>query len=278
MRRGFVNMQRGLVGCLVLALTAGPLPAREPSNLADLAYQDSKWAQSELRKRGYTLQDRDHHGGAFFQYWWKERDRVCVQVKHEDGKVVDIDTTSSSDCNQYDGWSDDDSGASKSDSDDAAAVAVAAAAIIGAAALAHKSHHRDGKHGDNAQSQSEFERGYRDGLYREDYHNYNDTESYTDGYDAGVDERRESTRHRSHHSGHGSGYRPHVSVNDLIGARAAGAESDLESRGFRSTGSYKQGQRSMVTWYNSRTHQCIEVATAGGRIDTIENIAEGNCQ
>ena len=37
----------------------------------------------------------------------------------------------------------------------------------------------------DSQSVAEFERGYRDGLHREDYHNYNNTEAYSDGYGQG---------------------------------------------------------------------------------------------
>ncbi len=271
MRRGFVNMQRGLVGCLVLALTAGPLPAREPSNLADLAYQDSKWAQSELRKRGYTLTNKDHHAGAFFQYWWNANKHQCVQVKHTDGEVAEVDSTSGTDCGQYH--------SEATDNDDGAAVAIAAAAIIGAAALAHNSHHRDGKHGDDSKSVSEFDRGYRDGLYRNDYHNYNDTEAYSDGYSAGVDDRSERSSHKSHHHhGHHSGYRSYVSVDDLYDARASSADSELRARGFSDTGGYKRHGTSFVTWWNQDTRQCIEIGTSNGRVKSIESISAGSCQ
>jgi hypothetical protein len=151
------------------------------------------------------------------------------------------------------------------------------AIIGGLAALAHKSHHRDGEHGDSAESVAEFERGYRDGLYREDYHNYNDSKAYSDGYSKGVAERGEQTSYRSRDSSH-SGYQAYAPVNDLVGARASSADSELRTRGFSDKGGYKERDRSHVTWWNAQTRQCVDVVTRDGRIDSIQDIAEGNCQ
>jgi len=265
------NLKRGLVACLAIALVTPPLSAkRSTQGLSDLTYQDKEWAEKELRHRGYTQTGRDHHKGAFFQYWWNPSKYSCVQVRYEDGKVDDVSGTVSTDCGQYQ------EDATKGDND--AAIAVGAVALIaGIAALSHQSHQRDGKHGDSDKSVAEFERGYRDGLHHEDYHNYNDTDAYSDGYSEGVGERHEETRYRSHPSHH-SGYQSYVSLDDLIGARASGAESDLNSRGFRAIGSYKRGNRSMVNWWNQQTRQCVEVTTANGHVASIDSIMEGNCQ
>jgi hypothetical protein len=156
-------------------------------------------------------------------------------------------------------------------------VALGALAILaGMAALSHKSHHRGDEHAEDSESVAEFERGYRDGLHREDYHNYNNSKAYSDGYSRGVEERHEQTSYRSSNSSH-SGYRSFAPVNDLVGARAAGADSELRSRGFVDKGGYKQGDRSYVMWWNGQTRQCIKVATRQGRIDSVEGIVEGNC-
>jgi hypothetical protein len=68
-----------------------------------------------------------------------------------------------------------------------------------------------------------------------------------------------------------------VNVNDLVGARASSADSDLRARGFRDTGGYQQGGKSFVTWYNRNTRQCVNVVTRDGRVARIEDIDEGNC-
>jgi hypothetical protein len=68
--------------------------------------------------------------------------------------------------------------------------ALAAAAIAGVAILAHRSHERDEEKHKNEQQTAEFERGYRDGLYHQTYHDYNRSQAYVDGYQAGQESAR----------------------------------------------------------------------------------------
>ena len=205
------------------------------------------------------------------EYWWNGAKNTCIKAHANDGtgKYESISKTGATDCNQYHKEATKD--------DNAAALAIGAAAIIGAAVLAHQSHHRDDKHGDDSKSVAEFDRGYRDGLHHERYHNYNDTTAYSDGYSAGQQDRDEKTRHRAR-DGHHSGYGSYVALDDLVGAKASSADSAMRSRGFSDTGGYKLGGKSFVTWYNAGTHQCVNAVTKEGRIKKVEPIAEGNCQ
>ena len=59
----------------------------------------------------------------------------------------------------------------------------------------HKSHHRDDRKY-NEEETADFERGYRDGLYNNSFHNYGDNRDYSDGYNRGVDERRQQSTYR----------------------------------------------------------------------------------
>jgi hypothetical protein len=79
-----------------------------------------------------------------------------------------------------------------------AGIAGAAALIIGIAALAHdEQHHRDGQHHATSHEESEFERGYRDGVHGEDYDSRHSSEAYGQGFDAGVKERSNRLSHKS---------------------------------------------------------------------------------
>ena len=64
-----------------------------------------------------------------------------------------------------------------------------------------------------------------------------------------------------------------VDVGDLKGARASSGESELEARGFRNVDAHTSGNTGYTIWWNSRTRQCIQVATANGRYDSLTDIA-----
>ena len=261
----------GVCGGLSLLLIAGPAVADIPDNLTDIVYQDVGWGSDQLRARGYTRISADRHDGKKHEYWWDARSYTCVHARAHGGKYEALMVTGATDCNQY--QSSDNKGSSNND---AAAAAIAAAAILGVAALAHKSHERDDRHGQDSKSVAEFDRGYRDGQYHQSYHNYNNSQAYSDGYNAGQRKRDEETRYRTH-GGRYSGYHPYVSLDDLEGANAASADSALRQRGFRDTGGYKDGNKSFVTWYNASTRQCVQAVTRDGRIRHIDAINEGNC-
>jgi len=261
----------GLFGGLSLLLIAGPAVADIPDNLTDIVYQDVGWGGDQLRARGYARISSDRRDGTKHEYWWDARRYTCVHARANGGKYEALMVTSATDCNQYQ------SSDNKGSSNDAAAAAIAAAAILGVAALAHKSHERDGRHGQDSKSVAEFDRGYRDGLYHQSYHNYNNTQAYSDGYNEGQQKRHKETRYRGN-EGRYSGYHPYVSLDDLVGANAASADSAFRQRGFRDTGGYKQDNKSFVTWYNSGTRQCVQAVTRNGRIKHIDPINEGNCR
>lgn len=265
--------KRLATGCLAtvvsFSLAAAPVASGSaPSNVSDLVNEDSDWGGRQLRSRGYTRIEAHSHSGYTTEYWWSNGVNTCLKLLEVDGKYNSINATSSTDCNQYH--------KEATDNSNMAAMAIAAAAILGVAALAHKSHERHEKHSQDEKSVAEFDRGYRDGLHHERYHNYNNTSAYSDGYNAGQRKRDQQTQHRSH-DGHHSGYHAYVSLNDLVGVRGASADSALRSRGFNDTGGYKQGQRSITLWYNARSHQCVKAVTKAGRIKRFQNIAEGNC-
>lgn len=255
-----------LAGC-ALALVAGSVVADIPGNLADLQYQSTEWGSEQLRFRGYTRTSSDWHDGKTYEYWWQASSNTCVQARSSDGKYEALQTTAGTDCGQYHKQA--------AGNSDAAAAAIGAAAIIGVAVLAHQSHERDDKH-HGQKSVAEFDRGYRDGMYHQPYHNYQNTTAYSDGYSSGSREREEQTRYRPHYGGY-SGYRSYVSLDDLVGARASSADSDMRARGFSDTGGYKQGSKSFVTWYNRNTRQCVNVVTQEGRIKRINSLDEGSC-
>lgn len=159
-----------------------------------------------------------------------------MMVRSDRGRIASAVTTPAPDCGKQ-------ASAKKDGMSDGAKVAVAAAAILGIAALAHQAHHRDdGDHAHHARHEADYERGYRDAV-----HGYDadaDQGAYSDGYGAGL---RERSRQVPWRSGNSAGVS--ASTDDLVGARAAGADTQLRARGFTDRDAQQRDGRSVVTWW-----------------------------
>jgi len=264
--------QRLLAALVSLTLASAPAVAGPPpGNMADLTYKSIEQVDQQMNNNGYTLIHSDRHNNRNWGYWWQQSSRTCIRMQDDGRKVTAIETTVAMDCNQKE-TAGKDGGMSTG-----AKVALGAAALIGVAVLVSKSHQRDEKNnGQDEKSAAEYERGYRDGLHHERYHNYQNTTAYSDGYNAGQQDRDERTNYRARDGRH-SGYQSYVSLDDLVGARASGADSELRARGFRNTGGYQQGNKSFATWWNENTRQCVQAVTKEGHIKRFENLSEGNC-
>ena len=66
-------------------------------------------------------------------------------------------------------------------------------------------------------------------------------------------------------------------VADLIGARAAGGETQLEARGYRFVTTNVVRDTKWSFWWSERQRQCISVATAEGRYNAIGAVPAANC-
>ena len=67
-------------------------------------------------------------------------------------------------------------------------------------------------------------------------------------------------------------------VRDLVGARAAGAESALASRGYVNVGGQAGDDRKWTYWWNARRGVCLSVATMNGRYDSIVSTPAPDCR
>lgn len=66
-------------------------------------------------------------------------------------------------------------------------------------------------------------------------------------------------------------------VADLVGARGAGGETQLLSRGYELRHSSKVREQSFTFWWNARTNRCISVSTVDGRYAAILSVPSENC-
>ncbi len=281
MRKNFLlgACKAPVIGLLCASLSATTAWAQTPViDLSDLVNQESNYAQRELGNRGYVFIHTAQRGSKTWQYWWQSRDKVCARVAHVDNRASSIVSVSQTDCNQYPqntGQSSQDSDKSKGLST-GAKVAIGAAALLGVIALASSSHDRDEAKHNTPEKAAEYDRGYRDGLYHQPYHDYNRSQSYADGYNAGQQKRETETSYRSP-SGRHSGQAPYVQVNDLIGMRASSLDGEMARRSFVRNGGYQTGNQAISIWWNADTRQCLNAVVSDGRLQSISPMVEGNC-
>jgi hypothetical protein len=195
-----------------------------------------------------------------------------------DGRYDAITTTLPADCNHSASGAAA-NGDNDSDSNTGVAVAIGAAAILGAVALAHKSHHHDdNKHHNDDYNEAEFERGHRDALYNHSYHNYNDTDAYSDGYESGTRQRHDESSYRYTQSSRYSGYDKTVHIADLDGDSASSADREMRERGFRNVDGLKKDGKSITYWYNYNSHQCVKMVVKNSRVHNIKDDSHsGHC-
>jgi hypothetical protein len=265
------------VASLLLAPVAAL--AKGASDLRDLVGARAAGAESDLESRGWISTAAHKSASSSYVYWWNARDKSCVRVATRDGRYDQITDAGATDCGQ------------KPSSGDKAAAIAGAAALLGVIALASKSHHRNDQEYNSQNDYADFERGHRDGLYHHPYNNPGNNQRYAEGYQSGVDERAHQSSYRPEYRNYqgggwsnnsngggggggwsGGGSSP-VSFGDLVGARAAGVQSDLGRRGFRQVDSFQSGNSGMGTvWWNGRTRQCLQMISVDGRADSINDI------
>lgn len=66
-------------------------------------------------------------------------------------------------------------------------------------------------------------------------------------------------------------------VEDLVGARGAGGEVQLQSRGYELRDSNTVHDQRFTFWWNSKRSQCISVSTVDGRYASIQSVPVANC-
>lgn len=67
-------------------------------------------------------------------------------------------------------------------------------------------------------------------------------------------------------------------VRDLVGARGAGGETQLQSRGYVNVGGRTGDDRKWTYWWNDRRGVCLSVATVNGRYDSIVATPSADCR
>lgn len=66
-------------------------------------------------------------------------------------------------------------------------------------------------------------------------------------------------------------------LQDLVGARGAGGETQMEARGYRLVRNTLVRDQSWTFWWSDAQHACVAIATSDGRYAAINRIPDQNC-
>jgi hypothetical protein len=119
-------------------------------------------------------------------------------------------------------------------------------------------------------SEREYQRGYNDclhGRYDQNQHG----ESYKKGCRAAEDHQKSqpaSTKHAPATTKPAS----KVKISDLKGMDSIKAFDVMTSRGFTSVDTLTAGDTIYGTYYNAKTHQCVQLTTAHNRVEDIDGV------
>ena len=112
-------------------------------------------------------------------------------------------------------------------------------------------------------SEREYQRGYNDclhGRYDQDRHG----ESYKKGCRAAEDGQKANAPAGNQGS--------KAKVSDLKGMESIKAFDVMTSRGFTNVDTLTAGETIYGTWYNAKTHQCVQLTSAHDRIEDIDDV------
>jgi len=75
-----------------------------------------------------------------------------------------------------------------------------------------------------------------------------------------------------------SAQEPVAPLRDLVGAKGAGGETEMQNRGYKLVGGAKTGDSSYTFWREPMSNRCVAVQTTNGRYAGIIYTKEADCQ
>ena len=262
-------MIRHLVMVTFLALSVGAsvLAQNTPSEVVDLVGARAAGGETALKSRGFRLVKTTKGDDRSYSNWWKASNKTCLTVATLDGRYDSIISAPLPDCNQ--------SVASDTGSASSEGAPADVADLVGAKAAGAET--------------DLISRGYRFiKTTKSDDRSYSNwwkastktclTVATLDGrYDSIISGPATDCK-TAPGGGSSSSASNQIVLSDLVGARAAGAETEMQSRGFRNVKGRKAGSTSYTYWKNDDTGQCVQVAVRNGRVGSILRTNAKNCQ
>ncbi|OBV10915.1 hypothetical protein [Erythrobacter dokdonensis] len=281
----FSNVKCAAASVAAIAMAAAPVAAKKADSLRDLLGSSGASAETQLQQRGFEYISGNKTENASNSYWWDARGKDCVVVEVMQGRVVTINDAKAEDCGH------------KSGNDTAVAAAAIGAVALGAILLSRKDKdkHKDQYQQDWQEVEVHNTQSGKLRIFRKPDKNARVREEVREGTmlrNYGCDRYNSETwcevrtmngrtegwardrylRVTDNYPGNGWGGSGNTQFGDLIGNRAPGAQNEMRQRGFRQVDGFKTGQIAYTIWFRNASRQCVQMAVANGRVDSIVDI------
>jgi hypothetical protein len=257
---------------LLLLASLVSLAQETPRELGDLVGIRASSGESELQNRGYSFVKTEEAGDRKYSYWWNESRRICLSVATYNGRYNAILKTPPFDCGRN---------SNSGNNNNRRDVTVfsdrnfrGTSQAFGPGRYLAMGNQLGALRNDDASSVM-VERGFRVRLCESEGSMGTGSgrcEDYGEGRFNLRYDNKASYIEVTRVGGGGGGAERTVDVSDLVGARASSGEDQMRSRGFRYVDGFDSGNTKYSIWWRSRSRQCIQVATANGRYDSVTDI------
>lgn len=260
--RGEIMLVKKLLIWAVLSLAAAAFVNGQsaPRDVRDLVGARASSGETQLTRRGYKFIKTEEGDDRKWSNWWKKSTSTCITVTTVNGRYDAIMKTPAADCSTGD-----DNNNTNSDKLDVSDL-VGARASSGESQLTQRGYRFiKTENGDDRKWSNWWNRSTRTCITVTTVNGRYDAITKTTASDCNISGNNNG-------GGNGGGATAKVDVSDLVGARASSGESEMKSRGFRLVDTMKMANTSYTIWWRQPSRQCIQVATANGRYDSLTDI------
>lgn len=261
-------MLKKLLSITVLALSLGAsvIAQDTPRDVKDLVGARAAGGETSLKSRGYVFIKTTKSDDRSYSNWWKASSKTCLTVATFNGRYDSIVSGPAEDCKTETGNSGNTTGDGAPDD---------VADLVGARAAGGETDLKS--------------RGYRfiktsksdDRSYSNWWNASSKTcltvATFNGRFDTIVSGPAVDCK-ASSGGGASSGSSAQIDLSDLVGARAAGADTEMQSRGFRNTRSAKSGSASLTYWFNADNRQCAMITVRNGKVSSVSKSTDRSCK
>lgn len=261
-------MFRNLLSITICALVFGASVFAQdtPRDVKDLVGARAAGGETSLKSRGYVFIKTTKSDDRSYSNWWKASSKTCLTVATFNGRYDSIVSGPAEDCKKE---SVDSGNATSNGAPDDVADLVGARAAGGETDLKSRGYRF-------IKTSKSDDRSYSN-WWNATSKTCLTVATFNGRFDTIVSGPADDCKASSGGSA-SSGSSAQIDLSDLVGARGAGADTEMQSRGFRNTRSSKSGSASFTYWFNPDNRQCAMMTVRNGKVSSVTKSFDRSCK